>query len=36
VPTVVEKSSAALAHAGFRVSVVQSERPPVVGIIGRR
>jgi protein-L-isoaspartate O-methyltransferase len=36
VPTIVEKSSAALAHAGFRVSVVQSERPPVVGIVGRR
>jgi trans-aconitate methyltransferase len=36
VPAMVEKASAALAQGGFRVSVVQSERPPVVGIIGRR
>lgn len=36
VPHIVEKTSAALAKAGFRISVVQSERPPVVGVIGRR
>ena len=36
VPTIVEKTSAALSAAGFRCSVVQSERPPAVGIIGRR
>lgn len=36
VPTIVEKTSASLAQAGFRISVVQSERPPVVGVIGRR
>ncbi len=36
VPTVLEKASAALAGGGFRVSTVQQETPPVVGIIGRR
>jgi trans-aconitate methyltransferase len=36
VPLIVEKTSAALAGAGFRCSVVQSERPPAVGVIGRR
>ncbi len=36
VPMIVEKTSAALSAAGFRCSVVQSERPPAVGIIGRR
>ena len=35
-PTVVAKSSAALAEAGFRVSVVEQKNPAVVGIIGRR
>jgi protein-L-isoaspartate O-methyltransferase len=34
--TVVEKTSAALSAAGFRISVVDSKQPPVVGIIGRR
>lgn len=34
--TVVRKASAALSAAGFRVSVVDSKQPPVVGIIGRR
>jgi len=36
VPTIVEKASAALAGAGFRVSIVEQKAPPVVGIIGRR
>ena len=36
VPMMVEKTSAALTAAGFRVSVVDSKQPPVVGIIGRR
>ena len=36
VPTIVRKSSEALAHAGFRVSVVEQKAPPVVGIIGKR
>lgn len=36
VPRIVEKASASLAKAGFRVSVLQSERPAMVGIIGRR
>ena len=35
-PDVVAKASAALTKGGFRVSVVDSENPPVVGIIGRR
>ena len=36
VPTMVEKASAALQHAGFRVSVVEQKAPAVVGIIGKR
>src|SRR3954464_8946834 len=36
VPTMVEKSSAALQSAGFRVSVVEQKAPAVVGIIGKR
>jgi len=36
VPEIVEKASNALAQVGFRISVVQSERPPVVGIVGRK
>ena len=36
VPTMVEKSSAALQQAGFRVSVVEQKAPAVVGIIGKR
>ena len=36
VPTIVKKASAALADAGFRVSVVDQKAPPVVGIIGRK
>ena len=32
----VEKSSHALAEAGFRVSAVQSKRPAMVGIIGHK
>ena len=36
VPNIVEKTSHALAGAGFRVSIVEQKAPPVVGIIGRR
>jgi SAM-dependent methyltransferase len=36
VPNMVEKTSAALRDAGFRVSVRDSKQPPAVGIIGRR
>src|SRR6478736_5636875 len=36
VPAMVEKSSAALQAAGFRVSVVEQKAPAVVGIIGKR
>src|SRR6476659_5953371 len=36
VPTIVQKTSAALAGSGFRVSVVEQKAPAVVGIIGKR
>ena len=36
VPMMIEKASAALQQAGFRVSVVEQKTPAVVGIIGRR
>lgn len=36
VAEIVEKTSAALSTAGFRVSVVQRKVPACVGIIGRR
>ena len=36
VPTIVQKTSAALSGAGFRVSVVEQKAPPVVGVVGRR
>jgi trans-aconitate methyltransferase len=36
VPNIVSKASAALAAAGFRVSLVDQKAPPVVGIIGKR
>ena len=36
VPTMVQKTSAALRGAGFRVSVVEQKGPAVVGIIGKR
>lgn len=36
VPNIVKKASAALAGAGFRVSVVEQKAPPVIGLIGRR
>ena len=36
VAEIVEKTSAALSSAGFRVSVVQRKVPACVGIIGRR
>jgi len=36
VPTIIKQASAALTQGGFRVSVVDSKQPPVIGIIGRR
>jgi trans-aconitate methyltransferase len=36
VPRIVEKTSAALAKAGFRISIVEQKAPPVIGIVGRR
>ncbi len=36
VPRIVEKASAALAKAGFRISIVEQKAPPVIGIVGRR
>lgn len=36
VPRIVERASAALAKAGFRISIVQQKAPPVIGIVGRR
>jgi trans-aconitate methyltransferase len=36
VPNMVEKASAALAGAGFRVSTVDHKAPAVVGIVGKR
>jgi len=36
VRNMVQKTSAALAGGGFRVSVVEQKAPAVVGIIGRR
>ena len=36
VPRIVEKASAALVKAGFRVAVVESKKPAVIGLIGRR
>jgi cyclopropane fatty-acyl-phospholipid synthase-like methyltransferase len=35
-PMIVEKSSQALVKAGFRVTAVQSQRPAMIGIVGRR
>src|SRR3546814_661856 len=35
-PTALEKASAALVQAGFRVSVVESKSPAAIGLIGRR
>lgn len=35
-PTQLEKASAALVQAGFRVGVVDSKNPAVVGLLGRR
>ena len=34
-PRIVEKASAALVKAGFRVAVVESKKPAVIGLIGR-
>jgi trans-aconitate methyltransferase len=36
VPEMVERTSKALAAAGFRVSIIDSKQPAAVGIIGRR
>lgn len=36
VQTIIKKTSAALADAGFRVSVLEQKAPPVIGIIGRK
>ena len=36
VPQIVEGASSALTAGGFRVSVVESKNPAVIGIIGRR
>ena len=36
VPRIVEGVSAALVKAGFRVAVVESKKPAVIGLIGRR
>jgi len=36
VPQIVEGCSTALSNGGFRVSVVESRNPPVIGVIGRR
>ncbi|MBA3782791.1 class I SAM-dependent methyltransferase [Nocardioides sp. InS609-2] len=36
VPRIVEKASATLAKAGFRISIVEQKAPPVIGIVGRR
>ena len=32
----IERTSKALASAGFRVSIVDSKQPAAVGIIGKR
>ena len=36
VPRIVERASAALVEAGFRVSVVESKKPAVIGLVGKR
>jgi trans-aconitate methyltransferase len=36
VPDIVEGASKALTEGGFRVSIVESKTPPVIGIVGRR
>ena len=36
VPLIVEKASEALVKAGFRVSVVESKKPAVIGLVGKR
>jgi len=36
VPEILSKASAALTEGGFRVYIVDSKQPPVIGIIGRR
>ena len=36
VPEIITKSAKALTEGGFRVYIATSDKPPVVGIIGRR
>ena len=36
VPEIIAKSAEALTEGGFRVYIATSDKPPVVGIIGRR
>ena len=36
VPEMAEKASDALVRAGFRVSVVNSQNPPLIGLIGAK
>jgi hypothetical protein len=36
VPEIITKTSRALTEGGFRVYIATSDKPPVVGIIGRR
>ena len=36
VPEIITKSAEALTEGGFRVYIATSDKPPVVGIIGRR
>lgn len=36
VPVMAEKASDALVRAGFRVSVINSQNPPVIGLIGAK
>ena len=36
VPQIVQSTSQALGAAGFRVSVLENQRPPVIGILGKK
>ncbi|MGZ6804391.1 MAG: class I SAM-dependent methyltransferase, partial [Nocardioidaceae bacterium] len=36
VPEMIEKTSKQLVAAGFRVSIIDSQQPAAVGIIGKR
>ena len=35
-PEIISKTAQALTEGGFRVYIATSDKPPVVGIIGRR